>query len=440
MFRSLLMGLAVSASVSVAEASERFLVVSSAEVLPPGLARHVERAGLRVVGGVPGIGLLVVEGAPSRRAAAARLPGVQAVVPDLAVHLEDTGVFAEIALDALPLSDGDDPLLDWQWGLLAVGAPAAWEAGLTGAGARIAVMDQGLDCDHPDLHDVIDVASSVSLIPDEEPCNVGPAGTHGTMVAGIAAASANGVGGVGVAPGATIVGVKVFPQRSPSTSWSTILAGLAAVAEADVDVVNMSFSATLLRDGDPSTGMTAEDVRAFVSVTERALREVARSGALLVAAAGNNGRDRDAEDPATIVLPADSPRVIAVSATAPIGWALDPSTDLDVPATYSNHGVPAITLAAPGGQSRYPGREICDLGLRCATFDLVAAPTRTGWGWGMGTSFAAPHVAGVAALLIEALDHPHPEALEAALRRHAEDLGAPGRDPHFGHGRVHTGH
>jgi len=412
-----------------------FVVTSNAEVAPPGLARALERAGGTVDRRLASLGALRVEADdPAFRAAAARLHGVRAVVPDVALRLVDTEPVLDGWWDQAPPSDGD-PLRPYQWGLDAVGAPGAWAAGLTGAGVRVAVLDQGVDCEHPDLVANVDVASSVSFIDGEGPCNEGPSGSHGTMVAGIIAAAGNGVGIVGVAPDAQIVSVKVFSQHSAQTPFSVILEGLDATADLDVDVVSMSFSESVpLRGNDE---ITAADARELWRLVDRATQRLHRAGAVLVASVGNTATDLDA-DTDVVVLPAQAHFVLGVSGVAPTGWALDPTTPL-LPTYYTSYGRSAVAFAAPGGTIG-SGRQRCDMGLRCGAFDMVMTTTATGWGFGIGTSFAAPHVAGVAALFAQRLGpHAPPARIEEELYRRA--AREPGRvDPYWGWGLVSTGY
>jgi subtilisin family serine protease len=170
-------------------------------------------------------------------------------------------------------------------------------------------------------------------------------------------------------------------------------------------------------------------------------------GATSVVIAGNQARDLDT-DRDLVQLFADLPQVVAVSATGPKGWGLDPTTALDLPAFYSNYGRSAIDLAAPGGNLDFgllvpdPFAHLCTVvvTLPCAAFDLVVGPTAGGWTFAFGTSAAAPHVAGVAALLIGANGGAmRPTEVEATLRASADDLGPPGLDPFYGHGRINAG-
>jgi lantibiotic leader peptide-processing serine protease len=136
--------------------------------------------------------------------------------------------------------------------------------------------------------------------------------------------------------------------------------------------------------------------------------------------------------------------VIRVSATSPIGWALNPATDLDVPTWYTNFGQSYIYFAAPAG-TRDPalaatGR-ICTVGSRtdlCAEFDKVMTPRFGGWQFSFGTSQAAPHVSGVAALVIGRYPHPTPNQVRARIRAGADDILEPGHDAYSGHGRINA--
>jgi subtilisin family serine protease len=145
-------------------------------------------------------------------------------------------------------------------------------------------------------------------------------------------------------------------------------------------------------------------------------------------------------------IPADATGVISISATAPYGWAKAPLTaNLDELASYSNYGTSAIDFAAPGGDFDYyfdaPDEFITFKGLnrRVYVFDQVLSTVPGGYAWYAGTSMAAPHATGVAALIIgKNGGQMSPARVEAALRASADDLGKPGRDEQYGHGRVNA--
>ena len=131
-----------------------------------------------------------------------------------------------------------------------------------------------------------------------------------------------------------------------------------------------------------------------------------------------------------------------------IGWAKDPSGNLDYLASYSNYGQSAIDFAGPGGDAEYPGEENCTVaGITnpCWVFDLVfsvggyTAAGAPQYNWVAGTSMAAPHVSGVAALIIgKHGGEMSPAAVERILRQSSDDLGKPGNDSLYGGGRVNA--
>lgn len=259
------------------------------------------------------------------------------------------------------------------WGVDRIDADVAHEVAATGAGVDIAIIDTGIDSDHPDLRANLGEGFTVSRRtachgqPDvcREPWD--DEFGHGTHVAGIAAAIDNGEGVVGVAPAATLHAVDIF-NSGGSAFNSDSAAGITWVADQGYDVANMSYG-----------GSESE-------VENDALEYAASQGVLLVAAAGNAGPCTDC-----VIHPASHPEVIAVSAT-------DSSDEL---ASFSSTG-PEVDLAAPGVDilSTVPGGDY-------TTFS--------------GTSMASPHVAGAGALLVSD-GYDRFEARQQLLES-AEDIG-----------------
>ena len=303
--------------------------------------RHGARAGV-VLHGIRGIALRL----PARRAAALVWdPDVLSVERDLPIAL---------AADTVPA------------GVARVRADA-WSGSVVGAGtavdADIAILDTGVS-PHPDLT----IAGGVRCIGG---CGAGTYDDghgHGTHVAGIAAARADGVGIVGTAPGARVWAVKIMGDNGTG-SLSDFLAALDwVVARGDIEVVNASLG---------GLGTSA--------IVEAAVDAATDAGVVVVVAAGNDAAD------AGSYTPANTARTITVSAFADtdgrpggIGPASACGTGGDDAfASFSNYGA-VVDVAAPG---------VC-----------ISSTSRTGGGYVVysGTSMAAPHVAGAAAAYIAA--------------------------------------
>lgn len=447
-----------------------YLLVTNDPSLPRGIENAVAAAGGRVTLLLPQIGVAVVESESDRFVATAgKIPGISSVLPDVAWQTETPvlGATESIADDDAAANAGPtvtDTRFPIQWGLKAVNAPGAWAAGQLGAGVRVAVLDSGIASSHVDLALNVNTVLSTSFVPGEAfNYTYAGAGTstfnHGTHVAGIIASRINGTGAVGVAPQAEIVAVKVLRTRTGTGSFSWIMAGIVYAAEINADIVNMSLGGNFPRRGylsnngtpnDPSDDykVGANELSALVTALGRATQFAHQRGVTIIASAGNSAIDRD-HDADMWVLPADCPHVIAVSATSPVGWAKNlAGAFLDQPTSYTNYGQSRIALAAPGGDFLYTPRTEMSIvfGVTAPTyvFDGVYSPSNrigntTYWAWAAGTSMAAPHVSGIAALIIGKHGGPmHPAAVEAALRAAADDLGKPGKDDYYGHGRVNA--
>lgn len=302
------------------------------------------------------------------------------------------------ALLALPAPSGAqttrDPLLDLQWGLEQIDAPGAW-ATTRGGGAVIAVLDSGVAVSHPDL--AANVAGRGYDAIRRQP-GPGRPSEHGTWVAGIAAAVGdNGRGISGVAPQARILPVRVCDDVCPPAA---VARGIRYALRRGADVINMSFFVAKLDEGLGPVLDALEDAR--------------DAGVFVVAAAGNSNEPYCAEPAAS---------TICVGATGPD----------DALTTYSNYdaAMQSAYLVAPGGSTG------ADCTTRIVSTSLRiphGCPVGGAYSYSTGTSGAAPFVSGVAALL--ASIGATGDEIEGCILSTTDDLGAPGRDPVFGFGRV----
>jgi lantibiotic leader peptide-processing serine protease len=426
-----------------------YLIMARDNHLPAGLERQVRASGGTVTRTIPEIGLAVASSSDADFAhRAARIRGVSAVMPNVTLQWIDpvSRLEAELSVDDVgdpPFSGSADFFFDLQWGHAAIGAASAWADGIRGAGARVAILDTGFDLTHPDLAPNIDFALSANFVDGEtlQYALPGPF-SHGSHVAGTVAAAQNDFGTIGVAPDATLVLVKVLGDAGSGT-FGDVITGIVYAANVGADVINMSLGATLPKRGifdeDGNLVAGANDVAALLNAISRATSYAYRQGTTIIASAGNSALNSD-QTADLVHIPSQSSHVISISATGPVGWALDPETSFERLASYSNYGMSHIDFAAPGGDFVLPGEDPCTVaGLTrpCWVFDMVFSTGNGSWFWSVGTSMAAPHAAGVAALIIGANGGSmHPAQVESVLRATARDFGKPGKDAFFGHGQV----
>lgn len=295
--------------------------------------------------------------------------------------------------DVVRTISANDPYIAYQWGLERIGAPSAWDSGEAGSGVVVAVVDTGVSADGADGFSSLLVGKDYV----DDDADADDENGHGTHVAGtIAQATDNGIGVAGVAPGASILPVRVL-DADGSGYTSDVVAGILYAISEGADVINLSLGSTA-----PSTS------------EELALAAAVEAGVLVVAATGNDGSD------SALNYPAVYDDALAVAAT----------DYNDTRTSYSNAG-DGVDLAAPGGDT---AADLDGNGYG----DGILQETRNSNGWGyyfyQGTSMATPHVAGAAAVLMGA--GATAEEARALLEETAMDRGADGWDREYGHGVI----
>ena len=275
---------------------------------------------------------------------------------------------------------------DYQWHLGTIGAYGAWDVMMGSSNIKVAVIDTGMDIDHPDLSGKIyaqyDYVNSDSIAQDDE--------GHGTHVSGIIAATANnGAGVAGVAPGVKLIAVKVLDSNGEGTTENCIKGIYYAVSHG-ADVINMSFGSY---GGD--------------YLLENAVNYAVNAGVVCVASAGNDSTE-------DYSIPSDYEQCISVTAT---------DKD-DILASFSNFGH-SKDISAPGD-------------FIYSTYNPALDPEGYYYCYMSGTSMASPVVAGVAALVLSVNPDLTVDQVKDILYSTAVDLGTEGRDDYYGYGRVNA--
>ena len=426
---------------AAANADAASYIITTGTNLPANLAAKVKAAGGTLERAYPfGVAIASSE----NPGFSASLQGVT-VTPDLGFTVERAQMEVELGQDAgFPPNSGDDDFFfDLQWGHNYVRAQQAWNDGVTGQGVRVAVLDGGFDLDHPDLAPNINLALSADFTGEGLEYGLPNTFSHWTHVAGTIAAADNGFGTIGVAPNAELVLVKVLGDGG-SGSFADVIAGIYHAAMVDADVMNMSLGAVIPRQGGaPGEARFVSELAVAVS---KAMTWARQQGTLVITSAGNAGADLDG-DGSLVRFNNGLSGAIGISALTTLNWAsqLPGENETLVPASYTNYGTSMVEFSAPGGSVDYPGNEGCivaGLARPCWVFDLVFSTGNGGWYWSGGTSMAAPHATGIAALIIsEHGGSMSPAQVESEMRRRGLDLGKPGADDYFGRGgQVTSGH
>lgn len=349
----------------------------------------------------------------SSKGSLVRIQGVVAVEPDLMVQA--VGGSPPPVLKPAGRPQPPQPPETLPWGVDRIDADLVWdvngdlatdENANVGGGVNVAVIDSGIDRDHPDL--VANLAGGMNFV------GKGPLGKgkvdpgdwndyfgHGTHVAGICGAVDNEIGVIGAGPGIRLWAVRVLNARG-SGYLSDFIDGIYWSADNGMAVINMSL------------GVTKEDLDQYPNdrqALEDAVNYAYSKGVLVAAAAGNEGNGQGTGD--NVIYPARFDSVMAVAAT----------DQLDARASWSSTG-PAIEVAAPG-------------------VDVISTLNDGYYYVASGTSMASPHVAGTAALVIasgRAADGDDlcgiANEVRELINTAADDLGIAGRDEQYGCGLV----
>ena len=348
---------------------EQILVKFQPNVTLPEAAEIHRQLGGQVKETIPGIGVQVVT-----------VPRGQAKEKVQAYSSNARVAYAEPDFVAEAVGSPDDPGFVNQWGMVKVQAPQAWEVPTGSSSINIAILDTGVDQDHPDLANKL-----INNINFSDSATLDDVYGHGTHVAGIAAAiTNNGIGVVGLGYDSTIMNVKVLGDTG-SGAYSWIASGIIWAADNGAEIINMSL-------GGSSASSTLED----------AINYAWSKGVVIVAAAGNSGST-------TPSYPAYYANCIAVAAT-------DAN---DAMAYFSTYGK-WVDVAAPG-------------------LSIYSTLKDNAYGYKSGTSMASPHVAGLAALVFTTVSDVNGDGKlndEARSRIEAtcDDIGVSG----IGSGRINA--
>jgi len=348
--------------------------------------------------------------------------GVYKIPVDTVLSTVDTlGAFPEVAFaepnyirrtSFIP----NDPRYSDQWGFPKISAPAAWDITLGSSDVIVAVIDTGIDQDHPDLinqrwintdeiagngidddnngytddrfgYDFFGNALFGIIPPGENAEDNDPEDDmgHGSHTAGtVAAETDNATGVAGTASGCRVMVVRALGTILGMGYSSDIINAMFYATDNGAHVISMSLGSTAFSTAELTAAVYAEN-----------------NDVLIVAAAGNGGNTQ-------MNYPAGYPTVLSVSAT----------TSADGLASFSSRGA-NVDVAAPG-----VGIVSCDLG--------------GGYASQQGTSMACPHVAGLSALVRSQFPTATAAQVRQMVRNGADDLGAAGWDPNFGDGRINA--
>ena len=348
-----------------------------------------------------------------------------------------------------------------QWNMKIIGADKAWAAGKEGLHTtRVAIVDTGIDYGHRELRTLVDLSASKSFanttfvpscVDPAVPCL--PTGDqevavdiqlptdsafmdnhfHGSHVASTVAS--NNISVASIAPDVTLIAVKVLNWQGTG-SFEGVASGIRhAAGAANADVINMSLGANV----DPNE----EGVPALLELMSRVIKDAEKQGAIVITAAGNDGLDLDQ---GVLVSTPCEQATVCVSATGPLL-----QQNFDQPATYTNFGITAIEVAAPGGNAdpnddtKYQQEDLIIGACSRRASDQTLAVCRTNvdganyfYAFAAGTSMASPHVAAEAALIKSYNPWLSVGGVKTKILQATDDIGAKGRDVYSNYGRINV--
>ncbi|MGW0389726.1 S8 family serine peptidase [Streptomyces sp. NPDC003042] len=403
--------------------------------------KAIERAGGTVVTSYEQIGVVVAHSQNPEFAKQLRTQrglfvsvGATRTAPLQTVQTKEEGTTqqlsaADAAKAAAEAGPGQEPLEPNQWDLRTIKADEAHKINDGSLDVTVGIIDTGVDDTHPDLAPNFSKEQSANCVGGVADTSEGAwrpyadGSDHGTHVAGTIGAPRNGIGVSGVAPGVKISAIKVSEPATSLFFTEAVVCGFMFAAEKGIEVTNNSYYV------DPwyFNCKTDDDQKALVEALARATKYAERKGVLSVAAAGNSNMDLAADSLVDDSSPND---------TTPVPRTIDPSVCLDLPTQlpgvvtvtstgdkglrsyFSNFGLGVADVAAPGGD-KWQVPATPDANGR------VLSTIPGGYGYKQGTSMAAPHVAGVAALLKSAHPSATPSQLQAMLKGQATKTACP---------------
>lgn len=438
--------MADNGSSAPAQQDTRWVINYNGNSIPANAARSIEAAGGELVRTFPQVAIAIATSAnPDFGAKMTNIRRVHSVGSVPAMSVPDVEVFdAGLSTAHIP----EPPALFWDelWGIARVNAPAAWDDGITGShDTVVAVIDTGIASNHPDVGP--NLMFNACIVSDGDhttgACTPYPSlSFHGTHVAGTVAANFGG-GVVGVGPNLGLANYNVFElfevepgEFAVQATFDSVWGAMIDSADEGFEVINMSLGAI----GD---FRGPEGSAPFFMATQRVANYVTQQGTVIIASAGNSELDLNGP---LFNLPGGAPGIVNIGAT---GIRPDPEYPqegaFDVLAFYSNFGA-SVDVVAPGGDCGLP--DSCDPATRPANFlgytilsssvnpNPACAATEScpvGYAFAIGTSMAAPHVAGVAGLVRDQNPSLSPQQVESILKRTADSLGD---RQQFGHGLV----